>query len=136
MSDVFSKEKRSLIMGRVKGCNTKPELLVRSLIHRMGYRFRLHCKNLPGKPDIVLARHKKAIFVNGCFWHGHEGCSRATRPSSNKDFWRKKINKNVERDKIKIKKLRKLGWKTLILWQCKLKDMEKLTVKLKRFFSR
>src|SRR5688500_15685000 len=98
MADTFTKEQRSKIMSQVKSTNTKPEILVRQLLHRMGYRFRLHRKDLPGKPDIVLPRHHKVIFVHGCFWHGHEGCPRAARPTTNVDFWNTKIDRNVERD--------------------------------------
>lgn len=99
MPDVFTSEKRSWIMGRVKSRNTKPEMLVRSMIHRMGFRFRLHKKDLPGNPDIVLCKHKKVIFIHGCFWHGHEDCPRSKRPTTNIEFWNKKLDQNIERDK-------------------------------------
>lgn len=135
MADVFSKEKRSEIMSRIKGGNTKPELIVRSLLHRLGYRFRLHRKDLPGKPDIVLPRHKKVVFVNGCFWHGHEGCKRSSIPSSNTEFWETKIKKNIERDKTKIRELKRLGWKVLIIWQCRIKDTDKVIATLEKFMN-
>ncbi len=93
--DAFSREKRSQIMSRVSGKNTKPELIVRSQLHKLGYRFRLHRKDLPGKPDITLPKHKKVIFVHGCFWHGHTDCRRSKRPTSNEKFWNEKLDKNI-----------------------------------------
>ena len=126
MADVFTPEKRSEIMARVKGADTGPELLVRSMIHHMGFRFRLHRKDLPGSPDLVLPRHRKAIFVHGCFWHGHEGCRRSARPSSNKEFWNKKLSGNVERDKRDQEALRQAGWRVLVVWECETKDKEQL----------
>jgi len=135
MADVFTKEKRSEIMSRIKGGNTKPELIVRSLLHRLGYRFRLHKKDLPGKPDIVLPRHKKVIFVHGCFWHGHKGCKRSSIPSSNTEFWATKIKKNIKRDKVKARALRRQGWKVLILWQCRIKDTDKVVDKIQKFMN-
>lgn len=99
MSDIFSKEKRSIIMSKISSKNTKPEILVRKYLFAHGFRFRVNDKRLPGKPDILLPKHKSVIFVNGCFWHGHENCKAATLPSSNVDYWRNKISSNVERDK-------------------------------------
>lgn len=122
-------------MSRVKGRNTAPEKNVRSLLHRMGYRFRIHLKNLPGNPDIVLPRHRKIIFVHGCFWHGHQGCSRAKRPASNVDFWNHKIDKNIERDISVREKLESLGWKVLVVWQCGIRDKEALQIQLKDFMG-
>lgn len=133
--DVFSKGKRSQIMSRISGKDTKPEILVRSLLHRMGYRFRLHKKELPGKPDITLPKHKKVIFVHGCFWHGHENCPRSKRPSTNVVFWNKKINGTIERDKQNIQNLENLGWETLILWTCEIKNQDILKHKLKSFLD-
>jgi len=133
MTDVFSKEKRSWIMSRVKGRDTKPELLVRSFVHRMGFRFRVHRRDLPGNPDIVLPRHGKVIFVHGCFWHGHKRCPRAKRPTTNKRFWNKKLDGNIERDKRFRKKLRRMGWKVLVVWQCETRNPEKVLGKLERF---
>lgn len=134
--DVFTKEKRSQIMSRVSGRNTKPEIVVRSLLHNLGYRFRLHRKDLPGKPDIILPKHKKAIFVHGCFWHGHTGCSRSKRPSTNKEFWCEKLDKNIERDKETVDALRTLGWDVLIVWTCEVKDKDKLKTKLLSFLEK
>lgn len=133
MADVFTKEKRSWLMGRVKGRDTKPELLVRSMIHRMGFRFRVHRRNLPGNPDIVLARHSKIIFVHGCFWHGHKRCPRSKRPTTNTSFWNKKLDGNIERDKHSRKELRRMDWKVLVVWQCETLKPEKLLRKLERF---
>ncbi len=122
-------------MSRVSGKNTKPELLVRSLLHNMGYRFRLHRKDLPGKPDITLPKYKKIIFVHGCFWHGHIDCPRAKRPTTNKKFWNEKLNKNIERDKITVNNLKALGWDVLTVWTCEVKDTEKLRNKLLSFIE-
>ena len=133
--DVFTKEKRSRIMSKVKGKDTKPELFVRSLLYKMGYRFRLHRRDLPGNPDIVLPRHKKVIFIHGCFWHGHKACPRAKRPSSNKMFWEEKLNKNIQRDKRNISGLREMGWDPLIIWTCEIKDHANLRIKLHSFLE-
>lgn len=135
MADTFSKEKRSDIMSRIKGKNTRPELLVRSLLHRLGYRFRLHRKDLPGKPDIVLPKHKKIIFVHGCFWHGHPDCKRSTLPKSNAEFWRKKIQSNIDRDDAALRELSTAGWKTLIVWQCKINNFDELIKTLTDFLK-
>lgn len=133
MTDVFTPEKRSRIMARVKGSNTRPEKLVRSVIHRMGFRFRLHRRDLPGCPDIVLSKYRKVIFVHGCFWHGHEGCPRSSRPSSNQSFWEKKLSGNMRRDEQNLQDLERLGWKTLVIWTCETKDLERLNAILRRF---
>ena len=133
--DVFSREKRSQIMSCVSGKNTKPELVVRSLLHNMGYRFRLHRNDLPGKPDITLPKYKKIIFVHGCFWHGHIDCPRAKRPTTNKKFWDEKLNKNIERDKINVNNLKALGWDVLTVWTCEVKDTEKFKNKLLSFIE-
>ncbi len=135
MPDPFTSQERSRIMSRVKGRDTKPEKVVRSLLHAMGYRFRLHRKDLPGKPDIVLPKHRKAIFVHGCFWHGHVGCRRAARPESNIDFWNKKIDGNMSRDKTAQVELKKSGWDFLVIWQCEMKDTEKLRQNLEHFLK-
>jgi len=134
MADVFSPEKRSSIMRQVHGSNTAPELLIRSTLHRLGYRFRLHRKDLPGTPDIVLPGRKSVVFVHGCFWHGHK-CPRGTLPSSNREFWQQKITKNQERDRRVQKQLRSEGWKVLTVWQCQTKDQTTLVKRLSRFFE-
>ena len=133
MTDVFSQEKRSWIMSRVKGRDTKPEILVRAFIFRMGFRFRLHRRDLPGTPDIVLPRHGKMIFVHGCFWHEHKRCPRSKRPTTNENFWNKKLDGNIKRDKRYRRELRQMGWKVLIVWECETKNPEKLLRKLERF---
>lgn len=122
-------------MSRISGKNTKPEIVVRSLLHRLGYRFRLHRKDLPGKPDITLPKHKKIIFVHGCFWHGHTGCLRSKRPSTNKEFWREKLDKNIERDKVAVNALEQLGWSVLTVWTCEIKEKDKLKTKLLSFLE-
>ncbi|MFH1114633.1 MAG: very short patch repair endonuclease [Pseudomonadota bacterium] len=133
MTDVFTPEKRRRIMARVKGADTRPEILVRSLVHRMGFRFRLHRRELPGCPDLVLRKHGKVIFVHGCFWHGHQGCRRSGRPSSNMEFWNRKLSGNMERDARNQESLRKDGWKVLVVWECETKDREKLKAILRDF---
>ena len=130
---MFSKEKRSWIMSRVKGRDTKPEILVRSLVHRMGYRFRIHGRELPGNPDIVLPRHGKVIFVHGCFWHGHNRCPRSKRPTTNKSFWNKKLDGNIKRDRRFRRSLVLKGWRILVVWQCEKSDPDRLLRKLERF---
>ena len=120
-------------MSRVKGRDTKPETLVRSFIHRMGYRFRIHRRDLPGNPDIVLPRHGKVIFVHGCFWHGHRQCPRSKRPTTNVSFWNKKLDGNIERDKHLAEEAPAMGWKVLIVWECETRKPEKLLLKLERF---
>ncbi len=133
MVDVFSEGKRRWIMGRVKGRDTRPEMLVRSLVHRMGFRFRVHRRDLPGNPDIVLPRHKKVIFIHGCFWHGHPGCPRSKRPTTNQAFWDRKLDGNVERDKRFQEQLVRMGWKVLVIWQCEMRVLDPLTMKVERF---
>jgi DNA mismatch endonuclease (patch repair protein) len=133
MTDVHTPEQRSRNMSRVKGANTRPEMLVRSLVHRMGFRFRLHRRELPGCPDLVLKKSRKVIFVHGCFWHGHKGCRRAARPTSNTEFWDRKLSGNVERDKRNRAALEKDGWQVLVVWECQTKDEEKLKRKLRKF---
>lgn len=130
MTDVFTKSKRSEVMSRIKGSNTKPELAVRSLLHRMGYRFRLHKADLPGKPDIVLSRFKTVIFVHGCFWHRHKDCRFAYTPKSRTDFWLKKLESNEIRD-IRVKSdLELLGWRVITVWECELREPEKLSKRI------
>lgn len=133
MADVFSKVKRSWVMSRVKGRDTKPEILVRSFVHRMGFRFRVHRRGLPGNPDIVLPQHNKVIFVHGCFWHGHKRCLRSKRPTTNEQFWNKKLNGNIERDKRLRRRLHRMGWDVLVVWQCEIRKPERLLRKLERF---
>ena len=118
VTDRISKEHRSWNMSRIRSKNTEPELKVRSLLHRMGYRFRLHNKNLPGKPDIVLSKYRTVIFVHGCFWHRHTDCKFAYTPKSKVEFWEAKFKRNIERHEEVTKQLEKLGWKVLTIWEC------------------
>lgn len=125
--DVFSPEKRSQVMSRIRSKDTKPEKTVRSILHKLGFRFRINRKDLPGKPDIVLPKHKTVIFVHGCFWHRHGGCKYAYTPKSNTDFWNKKFSSNMKRDKDIQNKLGKSGWKVLTIWECEIREIEKTT---------
>lgn len=136
MSDRFTPEQRSDIMSRIKGRNTAPERTVRSLLHRMGYRFRLHRKGLPGNPDIVLPKYMVVIFVHGCFWHGHTDCNRAKRPTSNVEFWNNKLQRNVERDRSVRQELEDLGWHVEVIWQCEIRDIPQLESRLRSLFYR
>ena len=121
MADVHSPETRSFNMSQIKGKNTKPEEQVRKYLFSRGYRYRKNVSNLPGKPDIVLPKYKTCIFVNGCFWHKHEGCKYFVWPKNNAEFWKKKITGNVERDLRQQNELRSLGWNVVVLWECELK---------------
>ena len=121
MSDKLTPEKRSWNMSRIKGKDTKIEVEVRKYLFSKGYRFRKNDKRYPGKPDIVLPKYHVAIFVHGCFWHRHEGCKDATTPKTRTEFWLEKFDKNVKNDQIKQEKLRELGWKVLVIWECELK---------------
>ena len=119
MPDMFDQKKRSEIMAKVHSTNTTPEIRVRKLLHSMGYRFRLHRKDLPGNPDIVLPKYKMVIFVHGCFWHGCTTCRHASiRPVTNVEYWEKKLNHTIERDKSSITALEQMGWQVLIIWEC------------------
>lgn len=135
MTDLFSRRKRSAIMARIGGKDTAPEIKIRRLLHALGYRFRLHRKDLPGTPDIVLPRHCKVIFVHGCFWHGHPRCRRATLPTTNINFWQMKIGNNKKRDNRAQRQLRAMGWKLLVVWQCHMKNMQMLADKLTTFLE-
>lgn len=130
MTDIYSKNKRSGIMSKISGKETKYEILVRKFLFRKGFRYRKNDKRLPGRPDIVLPKYKTIIFIHGCFWHGHH-CKAGKLPETNKEFWENKINSNIERDKKNQHKLEKLGWKIIIMWQCKLKNKIMITKKLK-----
>lgn len=133
--DSLTPAERSERMSRIKGGNTKPELIVRSLTHRMGYRYRLHGKGLPGRPDLVFAAKRKVIFVHGCFWHRHEGCRLARLPKSRLDFWRPKLDANAARDKEVERRLSELGWKVLTIWECEVKDEVALTLRVRAFLD-
>jgi DNA mismatch endonuclease (patch repair protein) len=122
---------RSRNMAAIRCRNTKPELRVRSLLHQLGYRFRLHWRDLPGSPDIVLPRHHTVVFVHGCFWHRHAGCRYTTTPGTRSDFWEEKFRLNVERDARQQAELRAAGWAVLVVWECELKDIEALSSRLR-----
>lgn len=123
--DVHDKKTRSYNMSCIKGKNTKPEEVVRKFLFSKGLRYRKNDKRLPGTPDIVLPKYKTVIFVNGCFWHGHEGCKYFVWPKNNKEFWSDKINANIARDNKKIKQLEELGWRVIIVWECQIKKKDK-----------
>jgi DNA mismatch endonuclease, patch repair protein len=122
-------------MSRIRGKDTAPEKIVRSILHRLGYRFRLHVKSLPGKPDIVLAKYKTAIFVHGCFWHRHKGCRNCTTPTNRQEFWLAKLSGNAARDKVHQRALRKLGWRSVVVWECQIEEAERLKTKIVRFLN-
>jgi DNA mismatch endonuclease (patch repair protein) len=118
--DIWNKEKRSKVMANIRSTNTKPEKILRSLLHRQGFRFRIHIKDLPGKPDIVFKKLKVAIFVHGCFWHFHKDCGEGRVPSSNSQFWKEKLQKNIERDVKHKAALEALGWHVITIWECEI----------------
>lgn len=126
---------RSEIMRSVRRKDTGPELVVRRLLHHLGLRFRLHRKDLPGTPDVVLPRHRTVLFVHGCYWHRHPGCPLSTDPNTNKAFWVAKFAANAERDARKTKELEALGWRVLVVWSCETRDLDRLAAKLESEFS-
>ena len=134
MVDNRTKDSRSRLMSRIGSKHTKPELIVRSLLHRLGYRFRLHRRELPGRPDIVFFGRKKAILVHGCFWHGH-GCKIGKLPKSNLEFWSPKIERNRLRDREKRSELEQIGWAVEEVWQCEIKDIQRLEARLRSFIG-
>ena len=133
--DIVSPEKRSRMMAGIKGKNTRPELVVRKLVHGMGFRYRLHRKDLPGSPDLVFPRLKKVIFVHGCFWHRHAGCRFAYTPKSNAQFWLDKLEGNIRRDGQAVMALDTLDWQVLIVWECEVSDLPALTRKVSSFLT-
>lgn len=132
--DKLTKEKRSWNMAQIKSRDTKPEKIVRSLLHRMGFRFRLNRKDLPGKPDIVLPKYKTIIFVHGCFWHRHIGCKYATTPKTNINYWTTKFKNNIARDEENEAKLQSEGWHVFTVWECELKDISGLKNRVNKYF--
>jgi DNA mismatch endonuclease (patch repair protein) len=135
VTDHVNRRKRSLIMASVHSKDTKPELAVRSLVHALGYRYRLHVATLPGKPDLVFPSRRKIIFVHGCFWHRHARCRYATSPKTRSDFWQEKFLTNVARDRRTRRELKKMGWSLLTVWQCELKNPQKLEVRIDEFLA-
>lgn len=131
VTDSLSPEQRSSIMARVRSRDTSPEIAVRKALHRLGLRFRLHRRDLPGSPDIVLPKHRTAVFVHGCFWHSHEGCRRARVPATNIDYWRAKLDRNVARDTAMQATLARHGWRVMVIWECETRpaaDLERQLV--------
>ena len=135
MSDVHTPERRSFNMSQIRSRDTKPEMRVRSIVHRMGYRYRLHKKDLPGKPDIVLVRHRKIIDVHGCFFHMHKCRYGSVVPATNSKFWRTKRLSNVERDRRNLKALKREGWHVMIVWECETRNLPKLSKRIEKFLS-
>jgi len=135
MTDVFTTQERSAVMRNVRGRDTRPEIQVRSLTHGLGYRFRVCRCDLPGKPDLVFVSRRKVIFVHGCFWHGHRGCVQAERPSSNTDYWHRKLDRNIARDRRNAAALRRGGWCVLVVWECQTRDKEALARRIRRFLG-
>jgi DNA mismatch endonuclease (patch repair protein) len=129
MADVHSKETRSFNMSRIRSTNTKPEMRVRKFLFSTGFRYRLHQKKLPGKPDIVLPKYKTVIFIHGCFWHGHEGCRYYVIPKTRTEWWLEKINRNKSNDQRSENALKQMGWKVINLWECEIKTQELYTVR-------
>ena len=135
MTDTVSPEVRSRIMAQVKSKGMKPEMQVRRLLHGLGYRYRLHRKDLPGRPDLVFPSRRKVVFVNGCFWHKHAGCPRVRIPATNRDYWQAKLERNRARDERNIALLEESGWATITVWECQLTDMEVVTERLIDFLD-
>jgi len=133
--DKLSPERRSANMARIRSQNTSPELILRKLIHGLGYRFRLHRNDLPGKPDLVFPSHKKVIFVHGCFWHQHQECREGRVPNSRLEYWGPKLRRNQERDALAQSSLRQQGWQYLVVWECELKDSTAALNRVKRFLG-
>lgn len=136
MVDSITSEQRSRNMSQIRSRDTTPEVIVRSILHKAGLRFRLHRKELPGKPDIVLRKHRAVIFVHGCFWHRHPGCKRCTTPKTNPAYWLPKLQRNADRDKEHIADLKKLGWRVRVVWECELKNRPKLTRNLQTYLRK
>ena len=134
--DTLTHAERSTRMGLIRGKDTKPELRVRSIAHRCGYRYRLHVSGLPGKPDLVFPRRRKVVFVHGCFWHRHLGCSLARLPKSRLSFWLPKLTNNRQRDVRNIARLRRAGWKVKVIWECETKSADRIEKKLRTFLEK
>ncbi|MES2535492.1 MAG: DNA mismatch endonuclease Vsr [Pseudomonadota bacterium] len=136
MADTISPERRSRNMAAIRSRDTKPEIAVRKLLHALGFRFRLQRKDLPGRPDIVLPRYNAVVFVNGCFWHQHEGCKLASKPASRQEYWKIKLERNVERDKSSFDKLTELGWQVIVVWECDLRDINAVAQRFQNLLSK
>ena len=136
MTDIFDPGKRSEIMSRIRGRDTRPEMIVRRIAHGLGFRFRLHRKDLPGRPDIVFPRHQAVIVVHGCFWHRHPGCKRASSPKTRVRYWQNKFEDNVVRDRRNETALSDLGWKVMVIWECETKDHKAVAARIESFLRR
>jgi DNA mismatch endonuclease (patch repair protein) len=134
--DVLSREQRSKNMASIRSRDTAPELIVRSLLHRCGFRFRVNQRGLPGTPDVVLRKHSVVVFVHGCFWHRHQGCKFTTTPRTRAAFWKAKFEANQRRDAKNIRKLRKLGWRVLVVWECQTRDAKRIRRRLCLFLPK
>lgn len=134
--DIIDREARSRLMGRIRGKDTKPEMMVRRIAHRLGFRFRLHRRDLPGNPDLVFPGRRKVVFVHGCYWHRHPGCRQAYEPKSNVEFWTEKFAANVTRDEKALADLSEQGWDTLIIWECEAKDSDLVASRLSAHLGR
>ena len=134
--DTFTKEQRSKCMSRIRAKNTTPELKVRTALHKAGYRFRLYDTSMPGRPDLVLQRHKTVVFVNGCFWHHHKGCKKAYWPKSNRTYWIQKIKRNVLHGKRVVKQLEKEGWRVIMIWDCQTRNPEEIVKVFRKQFNK
>jgi DNA mismatch endonuclease (patch repair protein) len=135
MADKISPERRSANMARIRSKDTTPELAVRRLAHRLGYRFRLHARHLPGQPDLVFARRRKVIFVHGCFWHRHEGCQDCSDPKTRRDYWVPKFERTIDRDRRSVNLLKDAGWQSLVIWECETVDLPALARHLTAFLD-
>ena len=135
MADTMTHEQRSRCMSAVKGKDTKPEMIVRKYLFSKGLRFRLHVRSLPGNPDIVLPKYKTVVFINGCFWHGHEGCKYYRLPKSNVEFWESKITNNKNRDVLNEIKLKELGWRVIRIWECEIRRVQDRNQSLERLYN-
>lgn len=133
--DPLTVGQRSELMSRVRSKDTEPEMRVRRLVHRMGYRYRLHAKELPGRPDLVFRPRRKVIFVHGCFWHRHDGCARASTPKTRTSYWEDKFRKNVIRDRRNLLDLAELGWDVIVVWECETRDLDQLATRLAGFLD-
>lgn len=134
--DIIDEQARSRMMGRIRGKDTKPEMAVRRLAHRLGFRFRLHRRDLPGSPDLVFPGRKKVVFVHGCYWHRHPGCRMAYEPKSNVAFWTEKFAKNVARDEKALADLKNQGWDTLVIWECEVENLALIASRLSAYLGR
>lgn len=134
-SDPLTARQRSELMSRIRSKDTKPEMVVRRLVHGMGYRYRLHAKELPGRPDLVFRPRRKAIFVHGCFWHRHVGCPANRLPTTRREFWRDKLDSNARRDRRNEAALEEMGWRSLVIWECETKDLDRVAETVRRFIG-